>query len=659
MEDFTEIERATSFLSSSQLRSEMFQKLNTPGAIIRLESPLPMTGGQVDLLYNHPNYIKMRNIRKKLESELRTNESEVRIRVIGTPGVGTSHYLATELLYTLIEKFDEPGFLAVFAPNKDTFYAFTRASGWYRVSCELDLGKSAESKKNSYVFADRSVFEKYSGRVTLLASPPKDPNGRDDRRSHQSLLLPPWTLEELLDAHSKIRDDPWFRIIPAETDNVTEESIHRLFAIWGGIPRIIFRSDCWTDYSIPSLLRDVVDLTSDSLQTMRGMGGSELRHRIFHRAANPATLSIEGLRLECQYASPTVQVLVQLSDACGFVESLQSRVREHAQCVSEKAFTFLCLKLLCPRLQRPRLWRWQANEVKDESAALYVADLVVGSVAKVTRRTPETYKVELSNPRVFTLPRNREFRLTSSKAMLFHDKDMDNTAVSSASLFEELPPGIDAVMMSEPFVFLQFCNLGCCTSQAENELLDSLYLLLKKFDIARTDRAHVSSAERTRVNFFFTVPDQTLLGQFSLEKEPIVAQYLASPACSCSEKQTENWKTGTLTAPGKGTFKKRVYRTEASDLVVDDPAPVPAVSEPDRLPETSTDSQPAVMDSEQDVADERCWYCKCLSHYHIRVLGIPAHYYYPSAKTKMGFKDDIYVLDSLGNIVVAPGARVA
>ena len=180
--------------------------------------------------------------------------------------------------------------------------------------------------------------------------------------------------------------------------------------------------------------------------------------------------------------------------------------------------------------------------------------------------------------------------------------------------------------------------------------------MLKKFDIAERDRAQVSSAERTRVNFFFTVPDHTLTGQFSLEREPIVAQYLASPACSCSEKQKQNGEAASLKASETRASKRGASRTKASDIAVDERDPVPAVSQP----EPATGSQAAGMeDSGPDVADERCWYCKCLVYYDIRVLGVPVCYDYPLAKKTMGFKDDIYALDGLGNIKVVPGGRVA
>ena len=131
------------------------------------------------------------------------------------------------------------------------------------------------------------------------------------------------------------------------------------------------------------------------------------------------------------------------------------------------------------------------------------------------------HQVALTNARVLTLPLDGDVRLCSSKAKLFTNIHLncETSIISNASIFEDLFPGIDA-MMSQPFVFFRFCDKSTCSSNTENELLNSLCLLLEKFQaIPRTDVASRSSV-CPRINFFFTVPDKDLGETFTLVNEP-------------------------------------------------------------------------------------------------------------------------------------------
>ena len=319
MKDAPNMERATRFLESARLRSELFEKLNTPGSIIRLESPIRVMGGQVDLIYNHPNYINMRSIRKKLEctEPVKTHGPRPgRLHVSSAPGIGSSHYLVIEMLYTLIERYHEPGFNVIFVADKAEMYSYLPSYGWTRHRGWFEVHQLSETnelyRNNTYQFID-SVEPESAGSLTLLVSPNEGKycqnlyeNGCEKRS------LPAWTLEELLDAYSKLKDEPSFLCVPGDPRNVTEESIRREFEIWGGIPRIIFHSDLWCDYSMAALLRDVRDLTDDSLDDLKNEGGSLLRHRLFHYCIDPVTFRRSD---RVQYASPLIQILVELSDA--------------------------------------------------------------------------------------------------------------------------------------------------------------------------------------------------------------------------------------------------------------------------------------------------------------------------------------------------------
>ena len=644
------MERATQFLNSARLRNELFKKLNTPGSIIRLESPIHVVGGQVDVIYNHPNYIRMRTIRKKWECEpvQKGYSSRRRLHVAGSPGIGTSNYLVIEMLYTLIERYHEPGFNVIFVAGKEEMYSYVPRFGWTRHCDWNELRRTSEInevyRNNTCQFIDSLVEPEGRNGRTLWVSPIHGKYCRTfDEASGQNLLLPAWTLEELLDAYSKLKDEPSFQCVLDDPRNVTEESIRREFGIWGGIPRILFHSDIWCDYSVSALLRDIRELTDDTLQDLQNEGDSLLRHRLFHYSIDPGTFQKYGM----QYASPLIQVLVQLSDASGTVEGLQKFVRES---LDQKAFAFLFLKLLCPRLQRPRLWRWQTNEVEFDPAVLYVADFAaVRATAKTNGRA--IHQVALTNARVLTLPLDGDVRLCSSKASLFTEDYINSKSniVSNASIFGNLFPGIDA-MMSLPFVFFRFCDQSTCSSNTENELFNSLYMLLEKFQVVPKTNGACRSSPSPRINFFFTFPDKGLCETFTLVNEPVIARYLAAPACSCSRTNERRLRARSWEISVPRSSELSGVRSSAMD--VDDPVSANVNGQQTTL----SRSHPTLVCSEPDTP---CSYCKCLQYFNFHALGIPVFYTYQTAKKAIGFVDDVFALDVQGNIVVQKWARVA
>ena len=258
----------TKFLSDPKQFKEMKTKLEKPGAVIQLAAPFPApsNAGKCTVLYNHPNYLKLRAVRKRRQASADEDEDLHYIHITGDPGVGKSHYLIFDLLSTMIENVKVKDFKVVLILSKMAF-AYSRSSGWFDCRSKEDavsaLGKEV-NRWDTYLFADCCDLEDPTCHTISVSSPNRKHFEQFEKSGAERRFLPSWTLNELTDAFVEMSKLNVFKYPEGHRRHVSEESIRIEFEVWGGIPRILYQKlDRFVEHRLYKFVVDPITFECD------------------------------------------------------------------------------------------------------------------------------------------------------------------------------------------------------------------------------------------------------------------------------------------------------------------------------------------------------------------------------------------------------------
>ena len=309
----------TKFLDDPDQLMKMKTKLAAPCEVIQLAEsfPVPNNDGGCSVLYNHPNYKKLRAVRKNLQAiadknceESQTSVPFHKILITGDPGVGKSHYLIFDLLNTMIENVGVPNFKVVLILY-DAAYAYSSSSRWFECR-SIDDAKSAvrivRARWDTYLFLDCCDFSNPTCRTISVSSPNRKHFEDFETSGALRRFLPAWTLDEVKEAFIKMRKLGVFKYAKDDPCPVTEDSISAEFELWGGIPRILYHM-ARGKYSPRRLMKALFGLNKETIEKINGrlerydsatskddnqLREEDLPHILYHYDVNPITF-------ECDY----------------------------------------------------------------------------------------------------------------------------------------------------------------------------------------------------------------------------------------------------------------------------------------------------------------------------------------------------------------------
>ena len=635
-----ELNKATRFVNDPVQLNEMRQVLRAPGAVIKL--PCSLTEKR-KLFYNHPNYLKLHQIKLQLQAARNAQGQPLRLHVTGSPWMGTSYYLMAEMLYTIVDKHEVPEFKLVFAHGRAKemeFSAYSPSTGWFDFPHYGDLGQELLRRRSSI---DAFLLKVDAGVVNcnaLLATPPEPIyyaefcKYRCERR-----LLPPWTLDELLDAYSKLTKEnaTYFDTRQNKRPN-TVAGIKTAFDFLGGNPIYVFDEYRIVSWQCPSLTAETSGaLLAYSnpksmaqhvrilcLDRLAMFDFDDFRSMVFHHSIDPATFKCNPD--PCFEArSAVMKFMLDMSIAKRMSALRESVATNHPLSRSrEVAFAALCLKTLCRDLHR---WRkYEGDDAGDHDPHRYRLCLPEPGLGHVNAarhtmhlRSHSSTKTEKcldqhfgrGKTRMLRIPQDGHGFVTESGRILLCGA-VCREYIFLKSLRDDFAPGVDAVMYN-PLVFFRFCASGVLESKSEDALLNMLLDLVRKFGIKDASGPWKKSTQ-TRVPFFLVVPDENMY-DFELINEPILMSSMAKPGCSCTS--------------SKRRPRKRSRTVDSSSAC-------------------------GMPPGDSSGADTRCWWCRCLQYFDIRVIGICAYYAHLSDNefaTRFNLDQTQWRLDVRGEIV--------
>ena len=196
--------------------------LTTPGAIItNIINSAFFSGGDALQLFVREDYVGLYdNIMARKSSRCEKERKNSQCLVTGNPGIGKTMFLIYFMMRVMYENRGNPRFRMAIAvagaarTSSPLFYAFTRKSGWFKISDERFISFRIQKilDPDCWIFAD-SIDIMVCGTNSLVTASPDTEHFKFYLKGPTvTLHMPLWTLNELIYVFRKI-------IMPAPGDS--------------------------------------------------------------------------------------------------------------------------------------------------------------------------------------------------------------------------------------------------------------------------------------------------------------------------------------------------------------------------------------------------------------------------------------------------------
>ena len=520
LSDFAEpcgtLNEVTKFLRDPGQCEEMKKKLETPRGVVQLAAsfPAPHNGGGCTVLYNHPNYLKLRAVRKGKQASADDRKQLHYDHIAGADGVGKSHYLIFDLFSTMIENVDVQDFKVVLILFKKAF-AYSHSSGWFRCHTIRDAIRAFDYKIrwDTFLFADACDLSAPPCRTISVSSRSSGYYNSFSSSDALRLSLPRWTLDEVKHGFVQMSKFGVFNYGASDRRHVTQESVQAEFAVWGGIPRILYHKapSRYTPYLLmkamcglnKEMVRDIERSffrnrnTADSMYKNR-LTQEDLPDLINDCLVDPVTFKRGNDKL------PVTRIIADCIDRVSnrfTIDECRNRVRNSSDPRScTRYFDFLC------------------REVLTGGSTVHVANLE----GHTNSGTNAERKVL-----VLKIPDSGGYWAFQSVANLLKPSYPNPGFIFHRALQENFTGGTIDAIICPPFLLFKYSASGQWEAEKDEALLKSLCTLAKKDNLD-------SRAEIPQTPFFIVVPNDLLL-KFSLPPSSTIEPFLTKPGCACSK----------------------------------------------------------------------------------------------------------------------------
>ena len=640
-----QLNKATSFLNDSCELENMKRLLTTPGSVIELQGPLTWgfyKEGEPYVFYNGPSYIKLHQIKLKIEAAQKARGQSFRFHVI-SKAVGVSYpYLIAEMLHTMVEKHHLPDFKMILVGNMACGY--TPSTGWYafgRTELAIRLMRKYSSSTDCFVCGRDVGIVNCNTILVTTVDAEKFENFikyRCERR-----FLPDWSPQEVTDRLSKISWEDGYKTSKQKSPKATTPVIDRRSGkgttVVKASPSTVGRKatdgrcrdraeetiESYRDNTLPVTLFQALE------QRMLGYGMREddhqsylyYRYDVFDLSINPFTFKRHS-DPNFEIAAASSKFLVDVYFAGATVPELRRSIasKHPFSRLREVEFTKLCHLTLCNRFVRKNEdakddVNGNGNEEQNQFLFLPLDSAQCGIPYAAKRLRRSARKGVHAKVRQLHIPRNGQLQSLSADRGWLNSTADGPFYVYLDEVQKLFLPGVD-VLLCNPLAFFCFCASGIFRSESENRLVKTLSNLLMRFNLSGSAEIW-KRYNQTRVSLFFIVPDENLL-DFRLINEPALTASLTRPGCRCRSK------------------------SHSSEVARD-------CYEPTLGPSSETNAR----SFNATHADDRCRWCRCLQYLNVRVLGVsldnPRLSRAELKKKFPNFDDQIYELNYSGEIV--------
>ena len=198
--------RVTSFLNNPEELQKMKRILRMPGSTIKLSGQFIWK--KYTTFYNRAAYIKLHQEKLEIAVTQKARGQPLRLLVTSDAGMGKSRYFLVEILNTMVDHASDPDFKMLIVGNSRWIATvYSHSTGWFNIKPSSGRSRLDNARLIAAPLRMRSIICFAYGRDVgtancsiILVSKLKKCYENFCKFRCERRVLPPWTLQELLEA---------------------------------------------------------------------------------------------------------------------------------------------------------------------------------------------------------------------------------------------------------------------------------------------------------------------------------------------------------------------------------------------------------------------------------------------------------------------------